>query len=227
MPKATLTRIPEAKRARIFEIAAAEFARKGFHGANVADMAQRAGIAKGAIYLYFESKLDLYRETLRDGAEVLAGVLEEVAAAGGTVEAQLRGVYTRATEAMGRYPDRMRMYCDLYTGSDPELVAIAPEIEAASATFYRRLVAEGQASGEVRADLPVPLLALLLDDLFVNYFAAHVCGYQASRLRTFWPEVPDPVAELARHVEGMLAFLTAGLAPPAAATDAPQEDDHE
>lgn len=215
MPKATLERIPEAKRKRIFEIAAAEFARKGFHGANVGTVAQAAGIAKGAIYLYFESKLDLYCETLRDGSEILSALLQEVEAEGGSVLTRLRGLYARAGVAMAEYPDRMRMYCDLCTGSDPELVAIAGEIEAGSAEFCRRLVTEGQARGEVRTDMPVALLAILLDDFFVNFFAAHVCGYQANRLRAFWPEAADPVIELGKYVDGILAFLTAGLAPPA------------
>lgn len=213
LPKEAFEKIDPDKRARILRIAAAEFARIGYHGASVSEVAQRAGIAKGAVYLYFESKQDLYLESLRDGAVMLEKLFRDVAAEGGTVREQMHRLYTRGVQLIDEEADRFRMYCDIFTGSDPELVHIAAEIEAASARFYRRLVEDGQRSGEVRADLPVPVLAYVLDTAFVQLFAAAVSGYQAERLRAFWPEVDDPVAAFRAHLDGLLAMMTRGLQP--------------
>jgi len=47
------------KRNMIIEAAVHVFAEKGFFNANVHDVAQRAGIADGTIYVYFKSKDDL------------------------------------------------------------------------------------------------------------------------------------------------------------------------
>jgi AcrR family transcriptional regulator len=212
MPKAALDKVEDSKRKRIFAIAAEEFARRGFYAANVSDLAQRAGIAKGAVYLYFESKLDLYKETLRAGATLLEEAFEHVLEESDELPVRLRLLYARAQVAIEADPHLWRMYCDLVNTSDPDLVLMANEMEAASARFYERLVQDGRARGEVRTDLSVPVLAYLLDNAFVQFFAASVSGYQAERLRMFWPEAEDAAAALARHMDEVLQFLTAGLA---------------
>lgn len=47
------------KRVAILEAAQGVFAERGFHEATVEEIAERAGIGKGTVYLYFESKKDL------------------------------------------------------------------------------------------------------------------------------------------------------------------------
>jgi TetR/AcrR family fatty acid metabolism transcriptional regulator len=47
------------KKERIIEAAIKVFARKGFYNAKVADVAKKAGVADGTIYLYFKNKDDL------------------------------------------------------------------------------------------------------------------------------------------------------------------------
>src|SRR2546428_11815610 len=47
-------------RARVLEAAARVFARRGFHGASVQDIAREAGATTGAIYSNFAGKEDLY-----------------------------------------------------------------------------------------------------------------------------------------------------------------------
>lgn len=47
-------------RRRILEAAREIFFRAGFMAANLDDVAQRAGVAKGTLYRYFESKAELY-----------------------------------------------------------------------------------------------------------------------------------------------------------------------
>jgi TetR/AcrR family fatty acid metabolism transcriptional regulator len=47
------------KRRRILQAAVRVFARKGYFAARVADVARRAGVADGTIYLYFRNKEDI------------------------------------------------------------------------------------------------------------------------------------------------------------------------
>ena len=47
------------KRDRILDAATKVFAKRGCFGAQVADIAKRAGVASGTVYLYFKSKDDL------------------------------------------------------------------------------------------------------------------------------------------------------------------------
>jgi AcrR family transcriptional regulator len=48
------------KREQILKAALSVFAEKGYEGATIADIAERASVAKGLVYDYFESKEDLF-----------------------------------------------------------------------------------------------------------------------------------------------------------------------
>lgn len=54
----------EARRARILDAALEEFSNKGFAAARVEDIAQRARVSKGSIYLYFSDKKALFQGVL-------------------------------------------------------------------------------------------------------------------------------------------------------------------
>src|SRR3989339_335124 len=69
MVKPTFQSLQPEKRDRIIISAARLFARHGFAKTDVAQIATEAGVAKGSIYNYFESKDDIYVEVCRDGLE--------------------------------------------------------------------------------------------------------------------------------------------------------------
>lgn len=58
-PRLTRDEKKALTRARLLEAAAVVFARKGIAGASLEDVAQEAGLTKGAVYSNFESKEDL------------------------------------------------------------------------------------------------------------------------------------------------------------------------
>src|SRR5688500_959493 len=74
------------KRAAILEAATAIFAKRGFFGAQVADVARGAGIAAGTVYLYFRSKDEILtsifdrtmQEAIEEGRAALADVKDPV-----------------------------------------------------------------------------------------------------------------------------------------------------
>lgn len=59
------------KRALITEAATEVFAEKGFHQARVSDIARRAGVADGTIYLYFKNKEDLLLSIFEEKMDLL------------------------------------------------------------------------------------------------------------------------------------------------------------
>ena len=54
-----------ARPAEIIEAALSVFAENGFAAARLDEIARRAGVSKGALYLYFETKEDLFRAVVR------------------------------------------------------------------------------------------------------------------------------------------------------------------
>jgi AcrR family transcriptional regulator len=58
-------RLPEERPRQILEAALAVFAERGLAAARLDDIARRAGLSKGTIYLYFPNKEELFREVIR------------------------------------------------------------------------------------------------------------------------------------------------------------------
>jgi len=71
----------ENRRRSILDAARAVFFEDGFQLATVDDVAARAEVSKGTVYLYFESKETILAHLLLEGLEELVAVLEEAYAA--------------------------------------------------------------------------------------------------------------------------------------------------
>jgi AcrR family transcriptional regulator len=82
--------VTEFRTAGILEAARKVFAQKGFNLATVDDVAAAAGVAKGTVYLYYESKRDIYFAALKFGLERMYSVLDEKLKNAATPEDKLR-----------------------------------------------------------------------------------------------------------------------------------------
>ena len=70
-----------ARRETILSAALDEFSSLGFEAARLDDVAKRAGVAKGTIYLYFRDKESLFQELIRTMLTPLVGTIETLGAA--------------------------------------------------------------------------------------------------------------------------------------------------
>jgi AcrR family transcriptional regulator len=69
----------DERRAAILAAALEEFAARGFAATRLDDVARRAGVAKGTIYLYFRDKESLFQELVRAMLSPLVGTIEAAA----------------------------------------------------------------------------------------------------------------------------------------------------
>ena len=69
------------RREAILDAALDEFSARGFAAARLDDVARRAGVAKGTIYLHFADKESLFQELIRAKMGPLVGTLESFFAA--------------------------------------------------------------------------------------------------------------------------------------------------
>ncbi|EPR37357.1 transcriptional regulator, TetR family [Desulfovibrio sp. X2] len=82
--------LSEEKRSRILDSAAKLFASRPFHKVLLSDVAAAAAVGKGTLYLYFESKDELYLSVLfRSFANLVARVREKLAEDEGEPEQRL------------------------------------------------------------------------------------------------------------------------------------------
>ena len=79
-PKKARRAGPEDRRQAILEAGLSVFAASGFEAAKLDDVAVKAGIAKGTIYLYFSDKHDLFEQIVRHAVTPVLGQLQNVVA---------------------------------------------------------------------------------------------------------------------------------------------------
>lgn len=87
-----------ARRDAILAAALEEFSARGFAAARLDDVARRAGIAKGTIYLYFSDKESLFQELVRSQISPVIRALEHVT----HVDAPLRAIAEQFVELFAR-----------------------------------------------------------------------------------------------------------------------------
>jgi AcrR family transcriptional regulator len=79
------SRLPAVRRRRqLLDVSLEVFAKRGFHGTSMAEVAEAAGVTKPVLYQHFGSKRDLYLQLLDDvGQRLLEEVQKATASAGG------------------------------------------------------------------------------------------------------------------------------------------------
>ncbi len=151
-------RVPSgASRDRVFAAAAAEFAARGYAGANMDRIARAARLNKAMIYYHFENKAALYREILRDMFGAVRSAVAQVAAAPIAPEEKIRqyvDVIARAAEARPHFPPIWLR----------ELAEGGEHVDAATIEYVRdvlaalgAIVAEGRRRGVFHAVNPMLL----------------------------------------------------------------------
>src|SRR5437867_13406988 len=76
MKLAKQRRAPAERPGEILDAALALFVEKGFAGTRLDDVAERAGLSKAAIYLYFEDKTALFQGVVRQAVGANLGTVE-------------------------------------------------------------------------------------------------------------------------------------------------------
>src|ERR687887_1415356 len=67
-----------SRRSELTREAARLFARQGYHGTSIGDLAAALGVQKGSLYSHIESKEDLLYETMREGAAAFHAALDAI-----------------------------------------------------------------------------------------------------------------------------------------------------
>jgi AcrR family transcriptional regulator len=118
----------EARPEEILSAALESFAERGFAATRIEDVAARAGISKGTLYLYFDGKEELFKAVVRQALlpnlariEALAASFEGpsasllerlLATVAGVVESRVGAIPKLVIAEAGNFPDLARFYLD-------------------------------------------------------------------------------------------------------------------
>ena len=147
----------EARPGEIIAAALDVFSEKGFAAARLDDIAARAGVSKGALYLYFETKQDLFRavvrETIAPNLAVVAGFIGQSQLPFGDL---IRLVFARMAQVMTE--GKLGAVAKMVIGESrnfPELAKVWHEdVITRMLDAVGGAVAQAQARGEVRPGDP-------------------------------------------------------------------------
>jgi len=98
------------KRELIIQAAISIFAKEGFHGARISDIAIAAGIGKGTIYEYFKSKTQLFEEMIKYTLEIYIANIELISQGRTSTQERLKRFVELAIEIARQHMDIGRIY---------------------------------------------------------------------------------------------------------------------
>lgn len=154
-------KLANSRAVRVLSSAGDEFARRGFEGTRVDQIARRAGVNKQLVFYYFGSKRGLFQSVVAAAAEELERALTGLTIPPGRPLERIR----RALEAQFDYLARR-----------PELVALLSQAGRAQgapfAPAIKRVVvllAEGQGRGDVAGDVDPHVAAAQALVLMIGY----------------------------------------------------------
>ena len=198
------TRRKDARPDEIRAAALALFAERGFAATRLDDVARRAGIAKGTIYLYFPTKEDLFRALVRQDLLPNLAALEQAAAAHpGPAPARLRDLLATMAARMGAPTAAIPRLILAESGNFPALARFyAEEVVARGLALLASVIAAGVAAGEFRPVDPAAVAPLAVAPLVMTLLGRNAIGRHV-------PATPGPDDLLATHLD----LLLRGLAP--------------
>ena len=155
----------EAYRDAILEAALSLFAEQGFRAITMTDIAKAAGVAKGTLYNYFDSKEEVFAELAQRGREVFLDGFDEAISEHEGWDRILAAVrYT--LEFLVANANMVNVYLEATGGArdsnaDPGRGVFEQAFFGRLNACFERLARRGQ----LRDDMPVDLLATCLSGL--------------------------------------------------------------
>lgn len=197
----------EARPGEIVQAALEVFAEKGFAAAKLDEIAARAGISKGALYLYFETKEDIFRAVVREAVVPNISMVEEALAQ--TLipfPDLLRLLFTRLADAVET--SRLGAVAKLVIGESrnfPELARVwHDEVVSRALGALIKALETAQVRGEVRIGDPRLQAFSIMGPVLMG---------------VIWQETFTPVGAPAMDLRGLIIqhreTIVAGLAPKA------------
>jgi AcrR family transcriptional regulator len=152
-PKPRWERRKEARPAELLAAALELFVERGFAGTRLDDVAARAGVSKGTLYLYFQNKEDLFKAVVRENiVRNLAEMRETMASFKGSYGELIALVIRQWWERVGNSnASGITKLMIAESGNFPEITRFYyDEVIEPSNRLFRSLLERGAEAGEFR-----------------------------------------------------------------------------
>jgi AcrR family transcriptional regulator len=154
-------------RERLLAAARSVFARRGFHGASVEEIASEAGFSTGALYSNFDGKEDLFLALMEREIEEHAREIGEAVRARASMSERATGGARQWMTMIEREPEVVLLFMEFWAYGVRD-AQVRPKVAARFAQMREvltRLIAEGVRDFDLELELPAEQLALAIDAL--------------------------------------------------------------
>jgi AcrR family transcriptional regulator len=136
------TRLPApARREQLLAIGLEVFARQGFHGTSMNDVAEAAGVTKPVLYQHFASKRELYLALLEDSGRQLLDAIAKATAGALDGKAQTEAGFTAYFQWVADDHDAFLLLFGSGARRDEEFAEAVRRVEEAIAEAIEPLIA--------------------------------------------------------------------------------------
>lgn len=189
----------EGKRKLLLDAAVRVFARNGYHGSRVGDIAAEAGVAHGLLYHYFSSKDEVLETVFRENFGALLERFRGVEASDLAAPEKLEAIAKILLRTWRNDPDLVTVMVRDVARS-PQLQLQVDEVREAFA-IVQRVIEAGQADGTFRADLDARLASWVVYGGLEEVLTGWVLG-----------QLPTGEEEVARAERTAVELALRGLA---------------
>lgn len=154
----------QQRKEEIIQAAEQVFFSRGFDQSTMDDIAEKAELSKGTLYLYFKSKEDLHIAVARKAIALLRSITQKATDAGGNAVEKLQRIGWACTEFSKSHPNEMKSIMTLeggelgtvgYTASDMRNLIL----NESTVALVIQVVEQGVREKLVRSDIPAALVA--------------------------------------------------------------------
>jgi len=196
------TRRSARTRERILQAATEVFARRGFHGARVADIAELAGIAYGLVYHHFRNKDEILAAIFSERWSLYLRYVDEVAVSEQSFREQIAQLVHFWVETWRQDPHLMTVMINEISRSYEFIEAHDVGTVLVAFDAVERLIVRAQQRGEVRDDADAKLVTYAI----LGMAEMVLTGYVIGTLRR------DTREAYSRDEAQLIALLVDGLA---------------
>jgi TetR/AcrR family transcriptional regulator, fatty acid metabolism regulator protein len=186
------------KRRLILDAAVRVFARRGYHGSRVGDIATEAGVAHGLLYHYFASKEEVLETVFRDNFGELLERFRAVESSEEAAAEKLEGIAKILLRTWRNDPDLVTVMVREVARS-PQLQSQVEEVREAFA-IIQRVIEQGQADGTFRRDVDARLASWIVYGGLEEVLTGWVLG-----------QLPDGDDEVARAERTAIDLVLGGI----------------
>jgi AcrR family transcriptional regulator len=166
-PRLTREQSRAQTRERLLTAARGVFAREGFHGASVEEIASEAGYSTGALYSNFDGKEDLFLALMKREIADNAREIEQAVARQGSVAERAAGGARQWMAMIEREPEVLLLFTEFwgYGVRDERVRSEVAERFAEARALLTRLILDSAREFDLELAMPAEQLAVVVDAL--------------------------------------------------------------